>query len=253
VKKPLARENGSLVLRFEDLIVETRAMRELAAPFLSEDSRRLLLDHESGLNDFAASKATRGWLEIPESRPVATLVSDGYKPNTGGGLGLIGTLSGSWEIEKLDPGDRASRGKFRTVGLASWVVTLRLENEPETVAARWTFDLGAPTAPGCFFHVQVEPAKTLANGKTSDLDVPRLPSMLITPMDALAFLLGELFQDEWPITAEDGSRQQVKTFRARQLVRVERLLSWCLEKMNRGSGIPWANLKSAMPDNLEMY
>ncbi|RYG60020.1 hypothetical protein EON80_25100 [bacterium] len=251
---PSVEDNGHLVFKFADFLEEIRAMRDLAPSFLTAEGLHVLRDFHGEVNSFAGAKnVRRGWIVIPQDRPVRTRSSKGYKPQQEGGMNLFATLSGSWEISKFDATDKKRTGMFRTIGLASWVVTLRLEKDPTVVVARWNFDLGLKGAPGCFFHAQFEPTKILSNGESSDLDVPRLFSLLVTPMDALAFVLGEIFQDEWARTAENSLLQPVRTFRTRQLGRMNRLFTWLLQRMEHGEGIPLANLKGAMPHDLELF
>ena len=60
----------------------------------------------------------------------------------------------------------------------------------------WRVELGADDAPGCYFHTQILGDREESPFPKS-VPIPRLPSPFVTPMAAVEFVLGELFQDKW--------------------------------------------------------
>jgi hypothetical protein len=79
------------------------------------------------------------------------------------------------------------------------------------------------------------------------VSVPRIPTLFVTPMAALEFLLGELFQDRW---AEHVSadRDDVRHWRSTQEDTLIRVLEWKAQKIRTGIGSPWIALKRAKPE-----
>lgn len=155
-----------------------------------------------------AIKGNRYTWEIPVTRPLKTIVSEGqYQPDNAGGLRVRGTLSAIWTIEHvgrhtvLGKGDEA----FRLVDLGSTLVQILriIEGEPDGCVAAWRFDIGVANSPGFHFHTQVPTRPDSSNAVDEvyfplALDVPRFPAILFFPLDGLEFLLGELFHEDWP-------------------------------------------------------
>ena len=78
------------------------------------------------------------------------------------------------------------------------------------------------------------------------LKVPRLPSILLSPMDGLEFLLGELFQRRW--VEEVSADSEVRNSWANsQSHRMERILRWSWERVRNPDATPWIDLKKAKP------
>ena len=125
-----------------------------------------------------------------------------YEPGGGGAEDVIGEITSSWAISPWT--DKSlKRGTlvpiFRLTGNASIRVRILRENAVNaevTELAMWRMELGAEESPGCFFHIQVLGHKETPPFPAS-LSVPRLPALAFTPMAALEFLLGELFQAAW--------------------------------------------------------
>lgn len=109
----------------------------------------------------------------------------------------------------------------------------------------WRIELGAPDSPGCYFHVQIL-------GDRSDppfprsIPIPRLPGPFITPMAAVEFVLGELFQDDWRRKTV-GARNHHNDWWAIQHQRWSNLLKWQKDVLEQRGSSPWMNLKAAKP------
>ncbi len=112
--------------------------------------------------------------------------------------------------------------------------------------AMWRIELGRLGAPGPYFHMHA-----LGDRDSPPfpkwLPIPRLPSYFVTPMGALEFCLGELFQDEWRRRVEE-STAPVSSWCSMQERRLGRLLHWlrCCA-IQSGNASAWMNLKRATP------
>ena len=110
--------------------------------------------------------------------------------------------------------------------------------------ASWKMDLGQRDSPGCYFHIHV-----LADGPKPPFPdwLPiRLPSLFATPMAALEFSMGELFQEEWAKTL--ASAGAADGWKGLQGERLGRLLRWMeSDAIRQGALSPWMNLKAAKP------
>ncbi|MCY3667843.1 MAG: hypothetical protein OXH81_19445 [Gemmatimonadetes bacterium] len=107
-------------------------------------------------------------------------------------------------------------------------------------------ELGADDSPGCYVHAQIL-------GDSDDppfpksVPIPRLPSIFVSPMSVVEFVLGELFQDEWA-KATAGNSSEVLFWRALQQKRLQSLFSWYQSELKNSVSSPWMTLKEAKPD-----
>jgi len=109
----------------------------------------------------------------------------------------------------------------------------------------WRVEFGAADSPGCYFHTQILGEKEQPPFPHA-LSVPRLPSLFVTPMAAVEFLLGELFQDQWEqhIVGDQGDRP---FWNGIQQQRLQNLLRWKQQQLDGCQGSPWMALKKAKP------
>lgn len=244
---------GGLNFSFADMEREVSNMRLLSKQFINRFSYETVIPlWQSQLSTFKSRPSgSKMYWEIPEDSPIETNVSDGkYEPAGRGGRKVLGRVSGKWEIIIPDEVRKKKGGvqkTFTLLGLASTRVTVWEhfnDKAPEEVA-RWTVEVGDIASPGCHFHTQI----TLedANNKFPKfLSVPRLPTLILTPMDALEYLLSELFQDDWYQHASRESPALVH-WSGCQRNRLEKLLGWHLEKIRDASGSPWTTFKRQKP------
>ena len=133
-------------------------------------------------------------------------------------------------------------------GRASTVTTIIGEavDGSEQVFARWTADVGSHDSPGSHFHFQVNRSDSEDLPFPKSLDIPRLPSPLMSPFLSIDFALGELFQDRWKKHALAEGRH---TNRWRNLHedRLIRFFQWQIERVRASAGSPWMALKLAKP------
>lgn len=196
-------------------------MADLAEEFLGRVHSQQLRDAAHGLSRALASS---GVWQISNQHPVETNAAEREAGS------LFGRLSFKWEVRSI------TRETFSIVGNAS--TTIEIHNlETNSAPISWNTDVGASGHPGYRLHVQFR-----LDDKS--VEVPRLPALLLTPVDCLDFLLGELFQDEWKRHQYDNS---VQTARWTQYVRkrVCHLLRTKAECAEQARGItPWMTLKS---------
>jgi len=201
------------------------------------------------LNAIATSNYTglSSWTDS-DWAPIRTAVSHGaFMPDSYGGRHVFARVTFLWGICNYG---RQRQGKFRLfqlVGNCSVRIYIHPEDAPNKVMAMWRFEVGAHDAPGCHFHAQI-----LGDDNISDelfphaLDVPRLPSFLITPTDAVEFVLGELFQDDWRNRGTDGSAE-VQNWKSHQQRRLTRILEFQRDAIANAVGSPWIALKNCKP------
>jgi hypothetical protein len=114
------------------------------------------------------------------------------------------------------------------------------------VVAHWQLEAGDAASPGCHFHASVNQG-TEAGLFPKWLKIPRLPGILLSPLDGLEYLLGELFQSVWEQRISEESDER-NGWANGQSVRLQKILTWQLKEVKRKSlGTPWISLKKAKP------
>lgn len=204
----------------EQIISEINGMADLAAEFLANTDG--LQFRKAAFSLSKALDSTGVW-QIPQTDPLETIESD-REAGT-----LVGTLSFKWEVRRITP------KKFSLAGNAS--TTIEIVNLLNGPSVSWNTDIGGAAHPGYRFHAQIR-----SDGKS--IEIPRLPSILITPTDCLDFLLGELFQEKW---TKHQLKKQGQTVGWTQGVRkrICHFLRQKAERAEQSTGItPWMTLKT---------
>jgi hypothetical protein len=238
---------ANLLFRPAELLSELAALQGLAGRFLDRVSPYKLEELTAEIQGLRARGGTY-MLEIPDLRPLKTRVSQGEfeSPNKKSARRVYGSITGIWEVEaamhSLPAPDRPNRKAKPTkligfTGKASTVFQVKDEGSGETVAC-WKMELGDANSPGCFFH-------TFASADHG-FPVPRHPNVFATPMSAIGFALGELFQGAWEETVS-GASDAPNRWRSIQAKRLNALLSWQLEQVAKTTSSPWCTLKVAKP------
>ena len=240
---------ANLLFRPAELLNELSALQGLAARFLDRASPYKLEELTDEIQGLQARGGTYT-LEIPELRPLKTRVSQGEfePPNKKSARRVYGSITGIWEVEAAkhplrDP-DRPNKKAKPTMligftGKASTVFEVKDEASGETVAC-WKMEIGDANSPGSFFH-------TFASADHA-FPVPRHPNVFATPMSAIGFALGELFQGAWEETVS-GTNDAPNRWRSIQAKRFKALLGWQLEQVAKTTSSPWCSLKVAKPSN----
>jgi hypothetical protein len=229
-------------------IGEITAFAALAKTFLAPDGEIVLDAYKRALQTMRDKRhfAVQPW-EIKTDKPLRTRLSPGsYERQDNGHHTVFASITSTWGIQFVDPGKKSRPvADFDLVGLASTRIALHegTHDAPADEIAIWKMEIGDAKSPGCHFHVQVE-----GKGKyyPTTLSVPRIPSILATPLAAAEFALGELFQDQWP---QHAARTVVGAdqWEAIQKKRLRNLLYWSFKEVSRAGRSPWALLKAAKP------
>ena len=236
-----------LQFSYRELMRETEALRGIAAAILMSDGP--LRDFARNLERIGQRSAERDCrLEL---LPLRTQPTRGYEPaRRVGGQKVYARVRGVWQVRPV--GRKRPGRRIAFVGSASAVVELwpadclyREKCERSQRIAMWRIELGAHDSPGCYFHVQI-----LGDGCEApfpnSIPIPRLPSPFVTPMAAVEYVLGELFQDDWK-RKTTGARNHHRDWRAIQRQRCLSLMKWQREALDEGESSPWMNLKAAKP------
>lgn len=252
---------GGLQFSHGKLVEETVALMGMAKHFLAADGPGVLTALQRHLERIGET-ATDHVQELA-LRPLRTKPTCDYERGTrAGGKKIYALISGLWEL--LPIGATGPNRKIAFVGKASTVIEFWPEDclwrevqEPSERLAMWRIELGADDAPGCYFHSQIL-GDTDKTPFPKTIPIPRLPSPFVTPMAAVEFALGELFQDRWQEEAR-RSRDAQRRWRGIQKRRWKKLLTWQCHLVTRrssspwvdsfpsGQSSPWIDLKHAMP------
>ncbi len=240
---------ANLLFRPAELLKEISALQDLAANFLDRASPYQLVELAGEIRGLQTSGGNHT-LEIPTARPLRTRVSKGEfePPHKNSSRHVYGSITGIWEVEATkhlvtDPDRPNKKGKTTMLlgfnGKASTVFDVKDAESGETIAC-WKMELGDANAPGCFFHTFASADHTFP--------VPRHPNLFATPMAAIGFALGELFQGDWEQTVS-GTTYAPSEWRTIQTRRLTALLGWQLEQVAKTTSSPWCSLKVAKPNN----
>ncbi|MGH2617264.1 MAG: hypothetical protein ACRDJC_18685 [Thermomicrobiales bacterium] len=174
-----------------------------------------------------------------------------FEPNGKGARSVYGEITSIWQIQPVRERGREHQPAqtFMLAGKVSTRVAIREvsrgKGSPEL--AMWRMEIGDEASPGAFFHIQVL-GQTNRLPFPQNLPIPRLPTVMFTPMLAFDFLLGELFQESWPMnTAGTKHRGDVQRWRAIQLRRLKRLLEWQIDQIQTKGGSPLSLMKALQP------
>ncbi|WP_050726786.1 hypothetical protein [Vulgatibacter incomptus] len=238
---------ANLLFRPAELLSEIEALRNLSDSFL--DPTSFQLEELAGeIQGLVTQKGGTLALEIPRERPLRTRLSEGeFEPaNKSSNRRIFAEVSGIWEIKAAkykvkDPKRPGKKAKEELLigfnGLASTVISVFDEGVVIPITC-WKMELGDANAPGCFFH-------TFAS-VDHGFPVPRHPNVFPTPMSAIEFALGELFQDPWE-KAVSGATDPPQRWRSIQGKRLKALLNWQMQIIENATTSPWFTLKARKP------
>jgi hypothetical protein len=131
-------------------------------------------------------------------------------------------------------------------GIASTRVRFFDASDLSKSIAMWRLELGDAKSPGCYFHVQILGEEEEPPFPKS-VSVPRLPSLFVTPMGAIEYVLGEVFQDRWAKVAMENTATVLR-WSGMQQRRLLSLLEWQKDKVKKALTSPWMTLKAARPE-----
>ena len=212
----------------------------IAKRYLERQSQGRL---KSAANDLKLIPATRNktqiW-QIDKNNPLKTKPSLGSSEISGQGHSLQGRLSFKWELRKCD------QQTVELLGIASTVISIHEIVDAmakDDYIIKWHVDIVTQKdAPGPAFHTQVD------IDNPTKVDVPRLPSILFSPVDCLDFLLGELYQEEW--RQYQSSNNKIRSLAKTQQSRFLRLLQEQYTVLgDLGYQSAWITLKNWVPSD----
>lgn len=243
--------------KYKTLLEDVRHMAKLGKPLLTSDAIMVmdkLLKNIDNVRGGNRRSHNRHVISIPRDYPLRTLISRSYDRAT---RPVVGTFSFTWEINNPDAGQHQQRN-FDVVGEATTSIKLyELDVEEDhddriwsmgdiddelNLIAQWQMEIGDATSRnGCHLHSAFNQYGD--SGIFPEwLKVPRLPSFLVWPMDALEFMLGELFQNKWKeCVSKDNSTRNA--WRNSQAHRFSRIFDWYRTTMNDASTSPWMEIK----------
>jgi hypothetical protein len=176
---------------------------------------------------------TWGW---PEDQPLRLRPSEGaYMRGAKGSETVCASIDCVWHLRVQ------SEQVVELVDNASVRVSM---NEGEL--GLWRMEIAKHDSPGCFFHVQIGGEKDSEGKWPHTLDVPRFPGLVATPASVVEFVLGELFQEEWPedLAKNGAAAAYLRGVQARWWTK---LLTWQASEVQAADKSPWAALKTAQP------
>lgn len=228
---------ASLLFTFQQFIDEIDKITSLTENFL--ENKGVLDQYKTNLINIrsAVPNSEKSW-KIGEGNPLRT------KPYSCRDLGrdyeAYAEITCIWGIKPLGSNSSKKKNimtrKFTLSGKASTKIKI-IDSRDSSQLALWRFEIGTDESPGCYFHVHI---------KEGHPSIPRLPGILITIGDALDFVLGELFQDEWLRHVGEES-SPLRAWRRIQKERFSKILSWKCNEIENKSGTPWLALKRAKP------
>ena len=222
-------------------------MRQLASSFLLEESLPILGALYDSFTDLSKYKSSV-LLEAKPDRPIKTIYSEGEYEKGGGGTYCIrAELCFVWELQPIT--GRRSHRYLEVSGKASTVTRLYVNvSGSSSEIAHWRLEIGDSNSPGFHFHAQVPEALNQDDGMWPKwLPVPRLPVPPFTPMLALEFVLGEIFQDRWPAHLNSRSTDgNVEYWRKIHEKRFLKYFEWQRKTIGESTS-PLISLKEAKP------
>ena len=223
--------------KIAELEREILAMEALGKGFFDSETSWVLEHLRKDLQSIATAPEQKTY--ILELQCLRTMPSDQYDRRVGKDIHAV--ITGIWQLR------RSGTREIEFCGKASTRIELYGSNDSETRLAMWRFELGAEDSPGCYIHAQIL-------GDCSNppfpkwLPIPRLPSIFITPMSTVEFVLGELFQKDWAQVVASNN-EHVNHWRGIQSDRLQKLFTWYKDQIENAESSPWMALKKAKPED----
>lgn len=216
-----------LAFAIADIERELRDVQRIAKAFVIPESQRVIDQCISDLKNIGTARGPQKWA-IPRETPFKTSGSSEYDKLSR--QPLFGHVSFVWEVYP-------SGKDIILCGNAS--MSLSLVDGGDSCVLRWNCDIGVHSSPGAHLHLQVQGPRAPP--------VPRFPTLVVTPADAICFLLGELFQERWPERlSKGGSSLSIFNNQKRRLCQ---LLQLHQSQIN-ASNVPWLALKNWKPEQV---
>ncbi len=233
-------------LLFTELCRETQALSNIARCFLDPGRVWVLDRFLSHLQSIAGTPGEH--IRTLELQCLRTKPSKEYEGGSRrGGQDVHAAITGIWDLRPLGSSSKPKR-EVEFCGKAS--TRIELYGSDDGYLGMWRLELGAEDSPGCYIHAQILGDSDKPPFPKS-VPIPRLPSIFVTPMSAVEFVLGELFQDKWAkVTARNTG--DVTHWRAYQQKQLQCLFSWYQALLKQSNSSPWMALKEAKPKGLSL-
>ncbi|MGH6689501.1 MAG: hypothetical protein ACREF4_02325 [Gammaproteobacteria bacterium] len=237
---------------FAEFERELISVRKLVTQFLVPTAPKVLEEFQAKLSRIRERPGAQHAWAIEPDRAVVTKTTDGlHEPGGGGVADLFAEISCIWEITPVVVAGKKGRqvkkdipaDHFLTSGLASTLIMLRRASEAEPVAM-WRMEIGDRASPGAWLHTQLGVHWRDELPFPGSMPVPRLPCYMMTPLAVIEYVLGELFQDDWPrsLAANPAGLTEWSGIQTRRMMQT---LAWQLKAVERpAQGTPLATLKA---------
>ena len=225
---------------FDAIVAETITLQKIARQFLCRTTEYVLDDFKSNIESFESKPA--GTLDKLRFCRLKTNSTDLYGPE------IYAAFSGIWDVISVSHPKKSSMPKnIMFCGIASTKIELYRTGNDKKPIAMWRLELGTHDSPGCYFHAQIL-GKCKKPPFPKSVPIPRLPSLFVTPMAAVEYGIGELFQKEW---SRHTARKtgDLHYWSRLQQPRLECLLEWYKNSLADGGSSPWMNLKVKKPNS----
>lgn len=236
---------------FEEFRKELNSLKKIAENFLERDAGQVVDRSLEQLNQIQTQPAGRQHRFIVDQNwPIRSRKGRSFEgKNRKTAFEVYGEATWVWEITALD-NRRKKSTEFEVTGIASTKLKVfRVDGKENKEIAMWRVELGDISSPGTYFHNQILGELDVLPFPHS-LPVPRLPSIFVTPMSAVEFLLSELYQEKW-VEHATGDGDDLKYWNQIQRKRLRRMLEWKLSQIENNQGSPWVALKLAKPQAKE--
>jgi hypothetical protein len=243
------KPKGLIAIYLKDVYEDILAFSAIAKGYLAAENRTFLEKHaESFLALSSVAQGTqKRWSTGRMS--IRTKASEGdYQPDSRGGRKLFAIINFVWDLEFLGtPNTNFPLNRHALLHNSS--IRIELHDHEEQGAgpvACWDFDVGNHESPGCHFHAKAHTVRLAKDDSLSDVDVPRLPSLIFMPSDAIDFIIGELWQDEWKRKSVSVD-SQFDAWRKICRERMRKLFEWHQLILRDSKASAWMALKTAKP------
>lgn len=246
--------DGLVVLRFKEISDELRIFKDVVNEKITPISLNRIDILLRSMDQLAKAAPGQSLVWSTEGGAIETIPNEGNHQvgRCGHGRSLSGKLEFKWMIEPCGlPNRRQPLARPFALRNSSIRIAFRDLSLGISVAC-WDFDIGDHQSPGCHVHAKFAPIQQEERAALSDVDVPRLPSIILTPMDAIDFMVGELWQEEW-LRISAGTSVELKAWRQYPKRRLLKLLEWYLGEVRDAQGAPWNHLKRAKPDRFLLW
>lgn len=227
------RNHSGLLFSFEQVLQELQDLEGWTRSCLDARGPLRIKQLREDLRSVQESRRA-GVVLVDKPRAIATVQTRAWERNEGG-LPKIGKL---WFQMTVVPVQEKRVRSFEIGDDTNFHLQI-VDPETGEIDSEWHFDIVSSDGPGSILHTQFR-----HNMIDKPIPIPRLPSLVMLPSDALEFLLSELFHSKW---SEVGQGKDYEAFSRKQQPRVRGFLEWQRRQLT-GGGSVWSMLRQARLD-----